>query len=95
MLLITALSFLVRAYIRKATILFTMREYTKALEAVQEAREHDPEHKYTKEIMEQEMKCQQALFTQRGEETQEQTLERAMRDPEVAVCPFILAWAIC
>ncbi|KAJ7229034.1 activator of Hsp70 and Hsp90 chaperone [Mycena pura] len=73
-----------RAYIRKATILFTMREYTKALEAVQEAREHDPEHKHTKEIMEQEMKCQQALFTQRGEETQEQTLERAMRDPEVA-----------
>ncbi|KAF7301597.1 Activator of Hsp70 and Hsp90 chaperones [Mycena indigotica] len=73
-----------KAYIRKSTILYSMREYTKAIEAVQEARNHDPEHKHTKEIADQEMKCQQALYAQRGEETQEQTLERAMRDPEVA-----------
>ncbi|KAJ7499347.1 activator of Hsp70 and Hsp90 chaperone [Mycena latifolia] len=75
---------LTKAYIRKSTILFAMREYTKAIEAVQEATEHDPEHKHAKEIADQEMKCQQALFSQRGSETQEQTLERAMRDPEVA-----------
>ncbi|KAF7331762.1 Activator of Hsp70 and Hsp90 chaperones [Mycena kentingensis (nom. inval.)] len=74
----------VKAYIRKSTILFTMREYTKAIEAVQEATNHDLEKKHTREIVEQERKCQQALYTQRGEETQEQTLERAMRDPEVA-----------
>ncbi|KAK7061350.1 heat shock protein sti1 [Favolaschia claudopus] len=73
-----------KAYIRKSTILFSMRDYTKAIEAAQEARDHDPEHKHTREISEQEMKCQQALFSQRGTETQEQTLERAMRDPEVA-----------
>ncbi|KAJ7762806.1 activator of Hsp70 and Hsp90 chaperone [Mycena maculata] len=73
-----------KAYIRKSTILFAMRDYTKAIEAAQEATDHDPEHKHTREIREQEMKCQQALFSQRGTETQEETLERAMRDPEVA-----------
>ncbi|KAJ7265852.1 chaperone [Mycena haematopus] len=73
-----------KAYIRKSTILFAMRDYTKAIEAVQDAKDHDPEHKHTREIAEQEMKCQQALFSQRGTETQEETLERAMRDPEVA-----------
>ncbi|KAJ7162631.1 activator of Hsp70 and Hsp90 chaperone [Mycena crocata] len=75
---------LTKAYIRKSTILFTMRDYTKAIEAIQEATDHDPEHKHTREIREQEVKCQQALFSQRGEESQEETLERAMRDPEVA-----------
>jgi stress-induced-phosphoprotein 1 len=62
-----------------------MRDYTKAIEAIQEAKEHDIEHKHTAEISQQEMKCQQALFSQRGEESQEETLQRAMRDPEVAV----------
>ncbi|KAJ6567294.1 activator of Hsp70 and Hsp90 chaperone [Mycena vulgaris] len=75
---------LTKAYIRKSTILFAMRDYTQAIEAAQEATDHDPEHKHTREIAEQEAKCQQALFSQRGEETQEETLERAMRDPEVA-----------
>ncbi|KAJ3503397.1 hypothetical protein NLJ89_g8453 [Agrocybe chaxingu] len=74
----------VKAYIRKSNILHAMREYTKALEAVQEATEHDTEHQHTKEIGQQELKIQQALFSQRGEETQEETLQRAMRDPEVA-----------
>ncbi|KAJ7929167.1 activator of Hsp70 and Hsp90 chaperone [Mycena leptocephala] len=73
-----------KAYIRKSTILFAMRDYTQAIEAAQEAKDRDPEHKHAREIAEQEMKCQQALFSQRGTETQEQTLERAMRDPEVA-----------
>ncbi|KAG6830634.1 hypothetical protein H0H92_015726 [Tricholoma furcatifolium] len=74
----------VKAYIRKSNILASMREHTKALEAIQEAREVDTEHKHTSEIQQQELKVQQALFSQRGEETQEQTIERAMRDPEVA-----------
>ncbi|KAF8639926.1 hypothetical protein AX17_001176 [Amanita inopinata Kibby_2008] len=74
----------IKAYIRRSSILFGMREYTKALEAIQEATEHDTERQHAKEIAQQNLKCQEALFTQRGEETQEQTLERAMRDPEVA-----------
>jgi stress-induced-phosphoprotein 1 len=61
-----------------------MKEYTKALEAIQEATDKDTERKHTTEINQQEMKVQQAIFSQRGSETQEQTLERAMRDPEVA-----------
>ncbi|KAG6919319.1 hypothetical protein DXG01_007452 [Tephrocybe rancida] len=74
----------VKAYIRKSNILFIMRDHTKALEAIQEARDADVEHKHTSEIQGQELKIQQALFSQRGEESQEETLERAMRDPEVA-----------
>jgi len=62
-----------------------MRDHTKAIEAIQEAQDQDTEHKHTAEISQQEMKCQQALFSQRGEETQDETLQRAMRDPEVAV----------
>ena len=75
----------VKAYIRKSNILFAMRDYTKAIEAIQEAKDHDVDHQHTKEISQQELKCQQALFSQRGEESQEETLQRAMRDPEVAV----------
>jgi len=74
----------VKAYIRKSNILFAMREYTKAIEAIQQATDHDTDHHHTKEISQQELKCQQALFSQRGEESQEETLQRAMRDPEVA-----------
>ncbi|KAF5363317.1 hypothetical protein D9756_000587 [Leucocoprinus leucothites] len=74
----------VKAYIRKSNVLFAMRDYTKAIEAVQEAIENDTEKQHTKEIQQQEFKCQQALFAQRGNESQEETLNRAMRDPEVA-----------
>ncbi|PPQ77454.1 hypothetical protein CVT24_009914 [Panaeolus cyanescens] len=74
----------VKAYIRKANILHGMREYTKALEAIQEATEHDADHQHTKEIQQTEVKIQMALYSQRGEESQEETLQRAMRDPEVA-----------
>jgi stress-induced-phosphoprotein 1 len=77
--------YLVKAYIRKSSILFAMRDHTQAIEAIQEAAEHDVEHKHTSEIAQQELKCQQALFSQRDGESQEDTLQRAMRDPEVAV----------
>lgn len=80
----------VKAYIRKATILHTMREHTKALEALQAATEADTAHAHTSEIQAQEFKLQQALFSQRAGETEEQTLERAMRDPEIAVSDYCL-----
>lgn len=80
----------VKGYIRKSLVLFAMRDYTQAIEAIQEAAEHDEEHKHTAEIQQQEFKCQQALFSQREGESQEETLQRAMRDPEVAVgCSFL------
>lgn len=74
----------VKAYIRKATILQTMRDYSKALEALQAASSADAANAHAQEIQAQEFKIQQALFTQRADETEEQTLERAMKDPEVA-----------
>lgn len=80
-----------------------MREYNKAIDAIQEvcsflylallhrspryfqASEHDDENKHTAEIQQQMLKCNQAIMTQRAGETDQETLERAMRDPEVAV----------
>ena len=62
-----------------------MREYTKALEVIQEAVDIDKDNKHVKETSDQLYKCQQALMTQRQGETEQETLERAMRDPEVAV----------
>lgn len=67
-----------------------MRDYMKALEAIQEAEEHDDEHKHKSEIQQQVYKCQQALFSQRQGESEEETLQRAMRDPEIAVSPLSL-----
>lgn len=86
----------VKAYIRKSHVLFTMRDYIKAIEAVQEAAEHDEAKAHTKEIQDQIWKCQQAQFAQREGESDEDVMQRAMRDPEVAVrisphtCPFQL-----
>lgn len=62
-----------------------MRDFTKAIEAIQEAEEHDTDHKHKTEIQQQVYKCQQALFSQREGENEEETMQRAMRDPEIAV----------
>lgn len=75
----------IKAYIRKGSVLFAMRDYTKALEVMQEAADADEEHRHGKEIQDLVVKCQQALYSQRTGESDEETLQRAMRDPEVAV----------
>ena len=67
-----------------------MRENTRALEAIQQATDHDEDGQHAKEIQQQEFKIQQALYTQRGSESQEETLARAMRDPEIAVSDDVL-----
>ncbi|KAH9950093.1 activator of Hsp70 and Hsp90 chaperone [Amylocystis lapponica] len=74
----------VKAYIRKSHVLYAMRDYTKAIEAVQQAAEIDTDNKHSREIQDQVVKCQQELFTQRSDENEEETLQRAMRDPEIA-----------
>lgn len=74
-----------KAYIRKGQVLYSMRDYTKALEVMQETSDLDEEKKHTKEISDIVLKCQQALFSERAGESEEETLQRAMRDPEVAV----------
>ena len=65
-----------------------MRDYTKALEVMQLASDADEERKHGKEIQDLVAKCQQALWSQREGESEEETLQRAMRDPEIAVCLF-------
>lgn len=77
----------VKAHIRKATVLLSLREHTKALEALDVARETDEAagSKSTREIQELSYKVQSAMSTQRANETEQETMERAMRDPEVAV----------
>lgn len=75
----------VKAYIRKSHVLYTMRDYLKAIEVVEQAADIDEEKKHTREIGEMVAKCQQALMSQRQGETEEETLQRAMRDPEIAV----------
>jgi len=74
----------VKAYIRKSHVLFAMRDYAKAIEAIHQASDIDEEKKHTREISEQMMKCQQAMLSEREGESEEETLQRAMRDPEVA-----------
>jgi len=74
----------IKAYIRKSHILYTMRDYTKANEALREAELHDETNAHTKEIQEQFRKCQQAQFAQREGESDDDVMQRALRDPEVA-----------
>ncbi|KAN0124193.1 hypothetical protein V8E52_001842 [Russula decolorans] len=76
----------VKAHIRKASVLFALREYTKALDTLEVAREKDEEagSKSVREIQELSFKIQSAISAQRANETEQETLERAMRDPEVA-----------
>merc|ERR1711939_1186961 len=74
----------VKAYIRKSHVLFAMKEYTKATQAIEEAARKDEDKKHTREIQQQMVKVMQADAESRQGETEEQTLERAMRDPEVA-----------
>jgi stress-induced-phosphoprotein 1 len=64
-----------------------MREHSQALVALEEAREKDEAagSKSTREIQELAYNVQSAISAQRANETEQETMERAMRDPEVAV----------
>jgi stress-induced-phosphoprotein 1 len=68
-------------------VLFAMKDYSKAMEAASEASEADTERKHTAEIEAHLMKVNQEVYSQRAGETEEETLQRAMRDPEIAVRP--------
>lgn len=78
----------VKGYVRKANVLFAMKEYTKAMEACQKAEDADAAQeggaKNQREIQALMSKCMNELYSQRSGESEEETLQRAMRDPEVA-----------
>ncbi|KAG8743074.1 Hsp90 cochaperone [Ceratobasidium sp. 428] len=54
------------------------------MEVAQEASDVDAEKQHTREIEQQLEKAGRELYNQQAGETDEQTLQRAMRDPEVA-----------
>jgi hypothetical protein len=84
----------VKAYIRKSTVLFAMKDYIKAMEVTRQAFDADTEKKHTTEIDNLVMKINIALSNERTGETEEQTLQRAMRDPEVAVRSVLMYYCI-
>jgi stress-induced-phosphoprotein 1 len=75
----------IRAYLRKAQAYFGMREYSKCLDACTEANEVDVTKANAREIEQQQQKALGAMYSARENETEEQTKERIMKDPEVCV----------
>ncbi|KAH0357716.1 TPR-like protein, partial [Aureobasidium melanogenum] len=73
----------IRAYLRKAQALFAMREYNKVIDVCNEAMAHDKDGKNTREIEQQMQKAVQAQYSAREGETEEETMERIQRDPEI------------
>ncbi|KAI0546512.1 hypothetical protein F4679DRAFT_557678 [Xylaria curta] len=76
----------IRAYIRKAQIFFGMRKYSECIDACNEATEVDNNHHNganAREIDGQQQKALQAMYAARENETEEQTRERLMKDPEI------------
>ncbi|KAI0879814.1 uncharacterized protein GGS22DRAFT_113183 [Annulohypoxylon maeteangense] len=76
----------IRAYIRKAQIYFGMRDFSKCIDACNEATTVDNEHHNNanaREIDQQQQKALQAMYSARENETEDQTRERLMKDPEI------------
>jgi stress-induced-phosphoprotein 1 len=74
----------IKAYIRKALVQQAMKDNTAALETLQKATELDVEKKHTRELESNMAKMLAEIQAQRAGETDEETYQRAMRDPEVA-----------
>lgn len=77
----------IRAYIRKAQIYFGMREYSRCIDACNDATTVDNEHHNNanaREIDQQQQKALQAMYSARENETEDQTRDRLMKDPEVS-----------
>ena len=73
----------VRAYLRKAQALFAMKEYSKCSDVCAEALTHTSNPSEKREIEQQAQKALQAQYAGRAGETEEQTMERIQRDPEI------------
>ncbi|KAI9790566.1 MAG: Hsp90 cochaperone [Piccolia ochrophora] len=73
----------VRAYLRKAQAYFAMREYSKCLDVCQAATEVDESGANRREIEQQQQKALETMYSSREGETEEQTMERIQKDPEI------------
>ena len=72
----------IRAYLRKAQALFAMKEYSKCTDVCTEAMQQD-DGSNRREIEQQQQKAIEAQFAGRAGETEEQTMERIQKDPEI------------
>lgn len=78
----------IRAYIRKAQTLFMMKRYPDCVDACEQAAAVDAEHHAganAREIEQQQQKALQKMYEGRENETEEQTRERIMQDPDVSL----------
>lgn len=73
----------IRAYLRKAQAYFAMREYSKCVDVCTDAAERDQNGANTREIEQQQQKALEAQFSAQEGETEEQTMERIQRDPDI------------
>ncbi|KAH7120930.1 hypothetical protein B0J11DRAFT_551482 [Dendryphion nanum] len=73
----------IRAYLRKAQAYFAMREYSKCIDVCAVASENDEGGKNAREIQQQEQKAMEAQYSAREGETEQETMERIQRDPEI------------
>ena len=73
----------IRAYLRKAQALFAMKEFSKCVDACAEASKHDVSGANAREIEQQSQKALQAQYAGRAGETEEQTMERIQKDPDI------------
>jgi len=72
-----------KGYIRKCTVLFGMKKYDESIAAGEEASAKDVSKKNSVEIQRELKKSLDAKYSERAGETDEETIARAMRDPEV------------
>ncbi|KAJ3109943.1 Hsp90 cochaperone, partial [Physocladia obscura] len=73
----------VKAYVRKASILLAKRDWMKAIDACNEAKEKDVEKKHGVEIDSVLMKAYAGLNEVQSGASREEVLENAMKNPEV------------
>lgn len=73
----------IRAYLRKAQALFGMRQYNAVIDVCDAAEEHTTDPKLKAELDKQRQEAIQVQFSSRAGETEEQTMERIQRDPEI------------
>jgi len=74
----------VKAHIRKANIEFYKKEYHQCLETLAKAEELDSDKLHTKEIDSQKNSAYQAIMNSSKSTSREETLQNALKDPEVA-----------
>lgn len=76
-----------KAYLRKASCYFAMKEYNKCIDTCHAAAKADEDSNnkglHAKDIELQLQKCMSAIYAQRENETEEETIQRIQGDPEI------------